>query len=98
MVRNLDCLRCGAKMKFVKRERIQLGETGVLLGDLPNLFAGSLGADIYLCPECKKLEFYYADTDGEDEESLPKRVCPECGHEHDFDYPKCPKCKHDYYK
>ena len=25
-------------------------------------------------------------------------ICPECGDEHDFDYPRCPRCKYDYYK
>lgn len=29
-------------------------------------------------------------------DGLPQRVCPECGKSHDFDYPKCPHCGHDY--
>lgn len=37
---NLKCLRCGAAMKSAGRETIQLGQTGWLLGDLPNLLAG----------------------------------------------------------
>ena len=28
---------------------------------------------------------------------MPQRKCPTCGRNHDFDYPKCPHCKHDYY-
>lgn len=29
-------------------------------------------------------------------EDLPQKVCPECGKKHDFDFPKCPHCGHDY--
>ena len=31
------------------------------------------------------------------EETLPQKRCPRCGENHDFDYPKCPYCDHDYY-
>ena len=27
---------------------------------------------------------------------LPQRHCPQCGKDHDFDYPKCPYCDFDY--
>ena len=29
-------------------------------------------------------------------DGMPQKKCPVCGREHDFDYPKCPYCKHDY--
>ncbi len=29
-------------------------------------------------------------------EDLPQQTCPACGKSHDFDYPKCPHCGHDY--
>lgn len=29
-------------------------------------------------------------------DSLPQKTCPKCGDRHDFDYPKCPKCKYVY--
>lgn len=29
-------------------------------------------------------------------EDLPQKTCPECGNQHDFDFPKCPHCGHDY--
>ena len=32
-----------------------------------------------------------------DRNGMPQRKCPTCGREHDFDYPKCPYCKHDYH-
>ena len=94
-MREINCLRCGAEMKFVGKERIQLGETGFFFRDLSHLLSGSLGVDIYVCPECKKLEFFASDEDLADDE-LPKRTCPNCHDVHDFDYPKCPKCKYEY--
>lgn len=29
-------------------------------------------------------------------DALPQRQCPQCGKQHDFDYPKCPHCDYDY--
>lgn len=94
----LTCPACGDELQFFTRERIQLGKTGWILGDLPNLIAGALPVDIYVCPSCRKLELYMAEGEaiGADEE-LPKRTCPNCGTVHDFDAPKCPKCRYDYY-
>ena len=48
----LKCLRCGVEMEFVAREKIQLGQTGWLLGDLGNLVAGALVTAIFTCPKC----------------------------------------------
>ena len=90
----LTCLRCGEQLQFFSRERIQLGKTGWILGDLPNLLAGAMEVDIYSCPSCRKLEFFLADAI---EEGLPQKQCPKCGKRHDFDYPKCPFCQFDYY-
>lgn len=91
----MNCLRCNKQMKFLAKEHLQLGQTGWILGDIPNLIAGALKVDIYVCPECRKLEFFAA-NDKTDEDSLPQNVCPACGAVHDFDYPRCPKCKYDY--
>ena len=97
MKRELPCLRCGTEMHFIMRERLQLGQTGWLLGDLPNLLSGSLKVDIYCCPECGKLEFYRSDSEEiEEEDHIAQKKCPECGGIHDIDYPKCPYCKHNY--
>lgn len=92
-VKDLNCLRCGRQMRYIKREKLQLGQTGWVLGDLPNLFAGAMSVDIYTCPGCSKIEFYLADAV---EEELPQKQCPNCGKTHDFDYPKCPFCKYEY--
>ena len=32
------------------------------------------------------------------DDQLPQRKCPNCGKEHDFDYPKCPYCEYSYYE
>ena len=92
-MRKLICLRCNGPMRFGSREKLQLGQTGWVLGDLPNLFAGAMSVDIYTCPGCSKIEFYLADAV---EEELPQKQCPNCGKKHDFDYPKCPFCKYEY--
>ena len=94
-MKKMDCLRCGTEMKFAMREKIQLGEAGFVFRDLSHLLSGAMSVDVYVCPRCKKIELYSAES--LKSEDLPKRTCPECGDEHDFDYPKCPKCKHNYY-
>lgn len=89
----LCCLRCGARMRFLGRERIQLGQTSWLLGDLPNLIAGAMVAEIFSCPKCGKIELFQAE-DSADE--LPQKQCPGCGAVIDFDYGRCPRCRHEF--
>ncbi len=94
-MRNINCLRCGTKLEYAKRTKIQLGEAGWILGDLPHLLSGAMEVDIYACPDCGKLEFFHAEEDAV--ETMPQKQCPKCGKFHDVDWPKCPFCKHDYY-
>ena len=100
MEKKLLCLRCGEEMRYIMRERLQLGKTGWFLGDLPNLLSGALEVDIYCCPCCGKMEFYRSADDGpafdDEEDRIAQVICPSCGGVHDMDYPKCPFCKHDY--
>ena len=93
---NMKCLRCGEDMQYLSREKLQLGKTGWVLGDLPNLLSGALEVQILVCPKCRKLEFFLAENETLDDDT-PKKTCPDCGTVHDFDYPKCPKCKHEYF-
>lgn len=93
MVSELNCLRCGNSMKYIKSEKIQLGQYGLFLGDVSNYIAGALETDIYKCDECGKFEFFEA----EGEEKIKQVECPNCGRTHDMDYPKCPFCKYNYY-
>lgn len=46
-------------MQYSGTRKIQLGETGWFLGDLPNLIAGAIEVDIYSCAKCGKIEFYH---------------------------------------
>ncbi len=97
-MRSLDCLRCGMPMRFGGKEKVQLGQTGWLLGDLPNLLAGALEMEIYYCPGCGKMEFYTPERSQQfSDGALPQKKCPRCGMTHDFDYPKCPHCEFDYF-
>lgn len=93
----MKCLRCAQEMVCVGSEKLQLGQTGWLLGDLPNLLAGSLPVRLFLCSGCGKLEFFTEQEQVEYETERPKRTCPRCGIRHDFDDPKCPSCRFDYY-
>ena len=95
-MKRITCVRCEVDMHFFAKEQIQLGKTGWVLGDLPNLLAGALDVDIYVCPQCHKLELFASES-ASVQNDLPQKTCPVCGTVHDFDYPKCPKCKHDYY-
>ena len=90
IVDKLKCLRCGVEMEFVAREKIQLGQTGWLLGDLGNLLAGALETAIFTCPKCGKLEFFrgdFFDDAGEEPGSIAQTRCPGCGTLYEMDYP-----------
>lgn len=95
-MKDLNCVHCNEQMRFLTHERIQLGKTGWILGDFPNLVAGALEVDIYICPSCQKLEFYASKKAANTDTELPQTTCPNCGTVHDFDYPKCPHCKYEY--
>ncbi len=45
----------------------------------------------------EKAEFENGDTEEESNDEIPQRICPQCGKEHDIDYPKCPYCKYKYF-
>ena len=121
-MRQLKCLRCGARMNFAMQQKFLMGEAGFLAGDWPHILAGALELEVWFCPDCGKAEFFvpgsrnrtvpreeaeefdfveamvnesidYIDMDG-----MPQKKCPTCGREHDFDFPKCPYCKHYYYE
>lgn len=90
------CGNCRTAMQFLKREQIQLGKTGWLLGDLPNLWAGAQDLEFWICPNCRKLDFYIPDAEeltGEEcVGGMAQTTCPKCGALHDLDDPKCPCC------
>ncbi len=94
-MRDLRCLRCQGRMGHVFTEHIQLGKTSMIFGDWPNLLAGALLTEVYCCKNCGRLEFFAAEP-VDDSPELPQVICPVCGRSHDFDFPSCPFCKHNY--
>ena len=85
-------------MRIGMQEKFQMGQTGWILGDLPNLIAGSLELEIYFCPQGGKVEFFTPEeSTAYSHNDLPQKKCPKCGRSHDFDFPKCPYCDFDYY-
>lgn len=93
-MKTLCCLRCKTQMEHLLREKLQLGQTGWILGDIPNLLSGAIELDLYSCPRCGKVEFFL--PKGEADPRIAQKKCPACGKTHDLDYPKCPFCKYDY--
>ena len=101
------CGNCRSELKFLKRENVQLGKTGFFLGDWPNLFAGAQDLEFWVCPNCRKLEFFVPEgchelrsiPEPEDDEdwggepgAMPQVTCPVCGAQYELDDPKCPGC------
>ena len=76
--RTLRCLRCGGTMELLRREFLQLGKTGWVLGDLDNLLEFFRG-------EWSELE----DPEGS---GIARMECPSCGRSYELDSPKCPFC------
>ena len=118
-MRKVNCVRCDVALNFFRKEKIQLGQTGYILGDWPNLIAGALEVEMYCCPKCGKIELFmpgqpeesYDEPEmeldklppevgqnivGVSMEGVPQVRCPRCGRNHDFDYPRCPKCDFEY--
>ena len=88
----MKCLRCGAEMRLLRREYLQLGKTGWLTGDWGNLLAGALDVTIMVCPGCGKLEFFAEGEPDTEESGIAQTTCPRCGRAHDLDDPRCPFC------
>ena len=96
-MKKLNCLRCGTEMRFLMQEKLQLGQTGWILGDLGNLVAGALEVTIMVCPDCGKLEFFSPKRPAVYDEPEPgtgiaEISCPFCGMAYEMDSPKCPYC------
>lgn len=94
-MRELKCLRCGGEMELLRREHLQMGKTGWILGDLDNLLSGGLDVDILACSDCGKLEFFrggWSEVRGGEESAIANIDCPSCGRSYEMDSPKCPFC------
>ena len=80
-MRSVICSKCHGSLRFLKREKIQLGQTGFFSGDWGNILAGALEVEIYCCPKCGKIEFYRPEeyTERETEEGPFEVDAPEIG-------------------
>ena len=97
MQKEYRCIRCGAIMRYMGREFVQLGKNNAW-----NTVKGGIELDMIYCPECRKMEFFLADAEVEKDEfkgstDLPKERCNSCGRYYDFDFSKCPYCGHHHY-
>ena len=92
MANSLNCLRCGAKMRFWGRERLQRSPDLIISG-LTFALVGGREINIYSCPKCGKLEFFQPEVSTDE---LPQKQCPDYGAVIDFDYGRCPHCKHEF--
>ena len=93
------CSNCGSAMHFLKRENVQLGKHNFFAGDWSHLFAGAQDLEFWVCPMCRKLDFYIPESEmvcsdwtEEGENQMAQVTCPVCGTEHEMDDPKCPRC------
>ncbi len=95
-MKQIKCLRCSTEMECTANEQIQLGKASLMLGDISHYLSGALAVDIYTCPKCGKIELFQSEF-ADEESGIAQRTCPKCGKKHDYDYPKCPHCKHTYH-
>lgn len=56
--KNIECLRCGVPLQFVRKIDIHEGTRFGVLGDLGELFVNKASFKLYKCPSCGKVEFY----------------------------------------
>ncbi len=56
--RSINCLRCDVPLKFKGAFRFHEGTKWGILGDLGHLFTNRESFELYICPECNKVEFF----------------------------------------
>lgn len=56
--KEMDCLRCKTTMKFEETIKLHEGSNWGIIGDLGHLFTNEKSFDIYMCPNCDKIEFF----------------------------------------
>lgn len=82
----MKCSQCSTKMLLYKNEKLQFGERGWFSGVVGSQSGGVLPVSVYLCPKCRKVEFYCQ------EGKSPRLPCPHCGKEINLTDTKCPLC------
>ena len=96
-MKDLNCLRCGRRMEFCRREYLQLGKTGWITGDWGNLLAGAMDVVVLRCPDCGKAGVLSGGMplrgQGERPEGeLSQITCSNCSVRYDCDYPRGVRC------
>lgn len=56
--RSIDCLRCHVKMVYTGKYKFHEGMNTGLFGNFFELFQNREAFDLYVCPECGKVEFF----------------------------------------
>lgn len=54
----INCLRCDVPLVFNGNFKFHEGTKWGILGDLGHLFTNRASFDVYVCPNCMKVEFY----------------------------------------
>lgn len=56
--KDLDCLRCKVPLQFSGNYKFHEGSRMGILGNIFELFVNRESFDVYICPDCGKVEFY----------------------------------------
>jgi len=55
---DIDCLRCETPMEAKGKQRFHEGAQWGLFGELGHLFTNRESFEVYVCPNCSKVEFF----------------------------------------
>lgn len=58
MPRALDCLRCRTGLQYMGTKKFHEGTRWSVFGDLAELFENREQYDVYMCPQCGKVEMF----------------------------------------
>lgn len=58
-----NCIRCDSEMKFAGTKEFREGINWGVLGDFGGLFEGHTSLEMYICPECLRVEFFVSEPD-----------------------------------
>ena len=83
----MKCLRCASEMMLYQKTELQFGAAGLLGGDLAQAGEGTIPAEVYVCPKCRKIELCSP------ENRPPLKYCSSCGKKISFfETESCPLC------
>lgn len=55
---SLDCLRCRTPLQYMGTKKFHEGTRWSVFGDLAELFENREQYDVYVCPQCGKVEMF----------------------------------------